>query len=378
MLGSTGSIGTQVLRAARKEPDIKIRSLAAGKNAKLLEEQAREFKVEKVALADEKEARALKILLADTSIHVLSGEEGILELASGGETDTAVTAIVGMAGLKPTLAAIDAKKRIALSNKETLVAAGEIVKERAKKSGSEIIPVDSEHSAIFQCFAGCRDKSAIKKLILTASGGPFFGKTRAELEKITPEEALSHPTWNMGAKVTIDSASMMNKGLELIEAMHLFEMPEEKIEVLIHRESIIHSMVEFCDHSVLAQLSTPDMTLACAYGILHPERKGPFAEALDLVRIGRLTFFAPDDKNFPCLSLAREAAQRGGNLPAVLNAANEEAVASFLNGEISFLQIPDIIESVMSACAFIKSPSLEEIFFSDGQARKRALSNISL
>ena len=345
ILGSTGSIGRQTLEVA-EHLNIKVLALSADKSIDLLEEQIRKFKPELVALYNEEAATELKKLINDTNTRVAQGMEGQIEVASKSGADIIVTAMSGQAGLEPTLAALKTGKRIALANKEPLVCAGEQVMQTAKEYGAEIIPVDSEHSAIFQCLEGITDQTHknIKKLILTASGGPFRGKTLAELEKITPEDALKHPNWNMGQKITIDSATLMNKGLELIEAMHLFNMHPDQIEVVIHPESIIHSMVEFTDGSVIAQLSNPDMRQPIQYALTYPDRKPSLTKPLDLTQLKSLTFEKPDTKTFPCLRLATEAAKKGTPACATLNKANEEAVSLFLENKIPFTQIPIYIQ----------------------------------
>jgi len=372
ILGSTGSIGTQTLEVAGA-CDIKISALAARSNAELMERQARRFTPEIAVLSDERAAADLKVRLADTGIRILSGEEGVLEAASIPAADTVVTAMVGVAGLKPTLAAIGAGKRIALANKETLVCAGKLVMNRARLKGAEIVPVDSEHSAIFQCLQAGRDRREVKRLILTASGGPFFGFSRDKLKNVTPEQALKHPNWNMGAKVTIDSATLMNKGLECMEAMALYSMPGEQISVVIHRESIIHSLVEYCDGAVLAQLGMPDMRLPIQYALTWPNRVPGPSKTLDLLTMPPLTFTSPDYEAFPCLPLALKASARGGTAPAVLNGANEAAVASFLAGRLDFYGIPALVEKALATIPVIKDPTLEDILSADLEARRVTL-----
>ncbi len=365
ILGSTGSIGTQALEVARAQK-YRITGLAAASNVDLLEKQAREFHPLAVALFSEDAAKDLKVRLADTDITVLSGQAGVCELASM-QGDTVLNAIVGIAGLKPTLAAIRAKKAIALANKETLVTGGEIVKREAAENGVSILPVDSEHSAIFQSLQGVPSGS-LKKILLTASGGPFYGKKRTELENVTVKEALNHPNWSMGAKITIDSATLMNKGLEVIEAVHLFDVEPRQIEVLVHRQSILHSGVELSDGAVLAQLGTPDMRVPIQYALTYPER-GVCFEHLDLFRAATLTFERPDTDTFRCLPLCIEAITRGGINPAVVNGANEAAVALFLNGKIRFLQIADLVELALENAPRISSFSVEDIFEADAAAR---------
>ncbi len=355
---------------------LSVGALTAHKNAALLEEQARAFCPELVVLADEAAARDLAVRLKDTSVRVAAGREGLLEAATLESVDTVLTAVVGVAGLEPTLAAIRAGKHIALANKETLVCAGALVTGAARANGVELLPVDSEHSAIFQCLQGCADRGEVARLILTASGGPFYGKDRKALELVTCKEALKHPNWSMGAKITIDSATMMNKGFEVIEAMWLYDLPLEQIDVVIHRQSIIHSLVEFRDGAVLAQLGTPDMRLPIQYALTWPQRRSGPAQKLDLLSCGALTFLPPDGENFPCLDLARQAAGQGGVIPAALNGANEVAVALFLEGKIGFYDIPRLCQAAMSAAPKVSAPTLEDILAADAQARAVALSNI--
>ena len=368
ILGSTGSIGTQALDIARANPDkYTIVGLAAGSNAELLEKQAREFGVKAVALFDTKAADELKIKLADTNIKVFCGADGVCELATL-DCDVVLNAIVGIAGLRPTLCAIDAGHTIALANKETLVTGGEIVNRKLKEKGVELLPVDSEHSAIFQSLQGA-PKGSLKKILLTASGGPFFGKTREELQNVTVKEALAHPNWSMGAKITIDSASLMNKGLEVIEAVHLFGVPASQIEVLVHRQSILHSAVELSDGAVIAQLGTPDMKLPIQYALTYPERDMCF-ESLDLFKVGSLTFERPDCGTFKLLPLCIEAINRGGLYPTAINGANEESVKLFLEGKIKFLQIAELNEKAMNLCENKKDFTVEDIFAADEAARQ--------
>ncbi|MDO4515882.1 MAG: 1-deoxy-D-xylulose-5-phosphate reductoisomerase [Bacillota bacterium] len=370
ILGSTGSIGTQTLDVA-ETCGVRVAALTANQNVDLLEQQARIFKPILVAAADTAAAAALQARLADTDIRVLAGEEGVLAAASLPEADTVVTALVGIAGLEPTLAAIDQGKRIALANKETLVCAGPLVMGRAREKGAEIIPVDSEHSAIFQSLQGSGQKE-IKRILLTASGGPFFGWTRKELERVTPARALKHPNWSMGAKVTIDSATLMNKGLEFLEAMSLFDVPPEKIQVLVHRESILHSAVEYCDNSVMAQLGSPDMRLPIQYALSWPERVPGPARELDLFSCGSLTFARPDLETFRCLALAIRSAKEGGTAPAILNGANEVAVARFLEEKIAFLDIPRVVEEALDTVSREATLTLETIRRADKLARAAA------
>ena len=361
ILGSTGSIGTQTLEVARAL-NIKVGALAANKSVKLMEEQIREFKPELAALADEKSASELRVRVSDTPCRVLGGEDGITETASYSKADTVMSSLVGMAGIHPTLSAIESGKNVALANKETLVCAGSVIMRRAREKGVRIIPVDSEHSAIFQSLhASCDYKREISRIILTASGGPFYGKTSTELESVTPEEALKHPNWSMGAKVTIDSATLMNKGLEFIEAMWLFDVPPEKIDIVVHRESIIHSMAEFCDGAIIAQLGTPDMRTPISIALTYPERKDFGGNRIDFGSLKNLSFGLPDTDTFRCLALALEAAERGGTAGAILNGANEAAVDLFLKSKIGFTEIPSCIEFARGKIRHIENPSLGEI-----------------
>jgi len=368
LLGSTGSIGRQTLEAARLL-GLRVRALSANTNIKLLEEQTREFNPAVVAVGDEHACRDFKARVRDMDMRVVAGTAGLIEAARVQGADTVVTAIVGAAGLFPTLAAVRLGRRIALANKETLVCAGEIVMANAAKHGAQIVPVDSEHSALFQCFgAGTRDN--VKTLILTASGGPFRGKKRVELEGVTPGMALKHPNWSMGQKVTIDSATMMNKGLEVIEATHLFSIPPDRIKVVVHPESIVHSMVEFIDNSVIAQLSRPDMRLPIQYALTWPDRRASLASELDITRLSALTFEEPDTDAFPCLALAVKTAGIRGTACAVLSAANEAAVDLFLRGSLSFYGIYD---SVCAALEYVQNktdPSLDDILAADESAKR--------
>lgn len=367
ILGSTGSIGTQALEVCRRD-GYKVNALASGGNIELLEKQAREFKVKTVAVFDEQKAKDLKIKLADTDIKVLSGENGVCQVAAE-NADIALNSIVGIAGLKPTLTAIESGKDIALANKETLVTGGEIVNRKAKEKGVKILPVDSEHSAIFQSLQGA-PKGSLKKIILTASGGPFYKRKKEDLQNVTVKDALNHPNWSMGAKITIDSATLMNKGLEVIEAVHLFGLPADKIEVLVHRQSIVHSGVELSDGAVIAQLGTPDMRLPIQYALTYPERSDYAFERLSLADIGTLTFEKPDTETFRCLPLCINAITEGGLKPTAVNGANEQAVKLFLNGKIKFLQIADLVEKALISCNNKKEYTLEDIFETDKQARK--------
>ncbi|AFM42433.1 1-deoxy-D-xylulose 5-phosphate reductoisomerase [Desulfosporosinus acidiphilus SJ4] len=369
ILGSTGSVGRQTLDVVRHSKDqLKVYALAADKNVKLMEEQARAFRPAVAVMMNDGAARELQGRLADTPIKVMQGMDGIINTVIAQEVDTVVTAISGRIGLEPTLSALEAGKAIALANKETLVAGGDLVMAKAKAMNRPIIPVDSEHSAVFQCLE--ENPETIETIILTASGGPFFSKPKEELENVTLENALRHPNWSMGAKITIDSATMMNKGLEVIEAHHLFTMDYDHIEVLIHPQSIVHSMVQYRDGSVLAQLGKPDMRLPIQYALSYPTRwKNPF-ERLDL-RGKTLTFFEPDVKKFPALALAYEAGRRGGTLPAVMNAANEAAVSAFLERKITYLKIHELVEKVCSEHDVLDHPELGSILDADTWARQR-------
>ena len=368
LLGSTGSIGQQTLEVAR-ELGLTVAALTAHTNIDLLEQQARQFRPRLAAVYDPDAARVLRERLSDTDIQVLAGEEGLLAAATAEEADTLVTAVMGSVGLAPTLAAIRQGKRIALANKETLVCAGELVMAAAAEYGAEIIPVDSEHSAVFQCLQGCRDRGELRRILLTCSGGPFYGKTSAELERMTAADALHHPNWRMGAKITVDSATLMNKGLEVIEAMRLYALPVEQVQPVIHRQSIVHSMVEFRDGAVLAQLGTPDMKLPIRYAMTYPYRAASPDAPLDLLQCGSLTFAAPDEDAFPCLHLARQCGKTGGTSCAILNGANEAAVALFLRGEISFNDIHRCVERALSRVAVKYQPSLADILEADRAAR---------
>ena len=371
ILGSTGSVGEQAIDVA-KQHGIRVVALAAHRNDKRVAEQARELRVTAVAMTDEKAAAALALSLADTDISVYAGEEGLLEMISNTEAEFAVNAILGEAGLRPTLAVLASGKHLALANKESLVVAGEIVMGEAKRHSLSVTPVDSEHSAIFQALRSGR-QSEIKRLILTASGGPFFGKKRTDLLNITVDDTLAHPTWQMGAKITVDSATLMNKGFEVIEAAHLFGVPAEKIDVVVHRESIIHSMVEYIDNSIIAQMSVPDMRLCVQYALTAPHRTQAVIPQLDLLKAGKLTFADPDTETFPLLSLAKKAFSLGGGMPAALNAANEVAVAAFLARRISFLSISDLVLRVTSDMPHAaRAHTLSEILDIDREARERA------
>lgn len=365
VLGSTGSIGTQCLEVIDKDESLRVSSLAAGKNAKLMEEQIRKYRPRIAALFDEKAAVDLKIAVADTETRVLSGEEGVNECARCG--DMALTAIVGIAGLRSTIAAIDAGLDIALSNKETLVTAGNIVMKTAGDKNVSIIPVDSEHSAIFQSIAN--QKKFVDKIIITASGGPFYGKKKAELENVTAEDALKHPNWSMGAKITIDSATLVNKGLEIIEAMYLFNVGADDIIPVVHRQSIVHSLVEFCDGSVIGQFGVPDMKLPISYALHYPQRAMRVSERLDLTKIGTLTFSEIDSETFPAVNMAKNAAKIGGTMPAAFNGANEEAVAMFLGGKCRFGDITEYIARAMDKHKCGECADIEAVEAADREAR---------
>ncbi len=372
LLGSTGSIGVQALEVARKQ-NIKVTALASGKNVDLMEAQAREFKPEYAVMHDEEAAKELKIRLKDTDIKVLSGEKGVCEIAQG-RGDTVLNAIVGIAGLRPTMTAIKAGKTLALANKESLVTGGELVKKALRETGGKMLPVDSEHSAIFQSMQGAPE-GAVDRILLTASGGPFFSKTRDELLNVTAKDALKHPNWSMGAKITIDSATLMNKGLEVIEAVHLFGLPAEKIDVVIQRESIIHSGVEFVDGGMIVQMGVPDMKLPIQYALTYPER-APLSERLDLIKLSKLTFYKPDTDTFRCLPVCINAINQGGLKPTAANGANEMAVELFLKGKIGFLQIAELVEAATENQSVYDGFTLEDVFAADKAAREFVLSHI--
>lgn len=371
LLGSTGSIGRQTLEVA-ESCHFHMAALAARRNTELLEKQCRKFSPELAVCYDEEAAHDLKIRLADTDIRVAAGMDGLLEACRLESADTVLTAVVGMIGLEPTLEAIHAGKRIALANKETLVCGGELVMAEAGKYGAEIVPVDSEHSAIFQSLQGCRDRSEVERLILTASGGPFFGWTQERLRSVKKEQALKNPNWSMGAKVTIDSATLMNKGLEMIEAMRLYHVAADQIEIVVHRQSILHSAVEFRDGAIIGQLGYPDMRLPIQYALTWPNRTVGPARKLDLFSCRPLTFEKPDEKNFRCLALAKKAAKTGGTACAVLNGANEVAVARFLKDEIGFLDIAEIVEKAMEQVPSGPADTLGKILEADRAARETA------
>lgn len=371
ILGSTGSIGRQTLDVVRHLP-VRVAALTAGSSVERMAEQVAEFRPRLVSMATEEAAEALRRLLPEPRPQILWGEEGLLAAATLEEADTVITAVVGMVGLRPTLAALQRGKRIGLANKETMVCAGELVMQTARANGAEIIPVDSEHSAIFQCLMGCRDRSEVKRLILTCSGGPFFGKTREELQTVTKADALRHPNWKMGAKITVDCATLMNKGLEVIEAMRLYELPPEQVDVVIHRQSIVHSLVEYKDGAILAQLGVPDMRIPIQLALTYPNRTENPAPGLDLLSCPPLTFCAPDAQTFPCFAIALEAARRGGTACAAMNGANEVAVARFLHDGIGFYDIPRLVRLGMEAVPFVEAPTLEQILEADRLARAAA------
>ncbi len=369
ILGSTGSIGTQTLDVVDKL-GLSVSALTASTNIKLLEQQVRKYKPALAVVFDEQKAKEFKLNIQDTDTKVLCGMDGLIAAAELKQTDLVLNSVVGMVGLKPTLAAANAKKDIALANKETLVAGGALVTEAVKKNGVKLLPVDSEHSAIFQCIQGMYDKKFLKKLILTASGGPFFGKTKDELKNVTVQQALNHPNWSMGAKITIDSASMMNKGLEVIEASWLFDISEENIDVVVHRESIIHSMIEYTDNSVIAQLGLPDMRIPIQYAITYPQRFDSPVGELNLSQIGKLTFFEPDYNTFKCLRACKKAMNAGGVATAVANGANEEANLMFRNGKISFLEIGDLVMGAIESVSNFEPKSVEDVLKADKLARQ--------
>ena len=377
ILGSTGSIGRQSLDIISRLPGIWVAALTAGTSVEMMAQQCRQFQPELAVMATEEAARELRRQIPDLAIRISWGEAGLIEAATIESADCVITAVVGMVGLKPTLAAIRAGKRIGLANKETLVCAGEIVMAEAKKHGTEIIPVDSEHSAIFQCLMGSGEKKEVKRLILTCSGGPFFGMTKEQLKTVTRADALKHPNWKMGAKITIDCSTLMNKGLEVIEAMRLYDMPLEQVDVVIHRQSIVHSMVEFVDGAVMAQMGAPDMRLPIQLALTYPQRVECPVDGLNLLTCGPLTFSAPDLEAFPCLQLAMDCAKMGGNACAVMNGANEEAVAKFLADEIGFYDIYRLVRHAVDTVPFIENPNLDQILESDRLARECVRKGIS-
>ena len=370
ILGSTGSIGRQSLDIISHLPEIRVAALTAGTSVERMAQQCREFQPELAVMATQEAAEALAKEISDLPIKVSFGESGLIEAATIADVDCVITAVVGMVGLKPTLAAIRAGKRIGLANKETMVCAGELVMAEAKSHNAEIIPVDSEHSAIFQCLMGAGSKKEIKRLVITCSGGPFYALSKEQLLSVTKADALKHPNWKMGAKITIDCATLMNKGLEVIEAMRLYEMPLEQVDVVVHRQSIIHSMVEYVDGAVMAQLGAPDMRLPIQLALTYPERMPCPGDPLDLLTCGPLTFAAPDLERFPCLALAMECAAKGGTACPVMNGANEEAVAKFLRDEIGFYDIYRLVRHAVDTVPFIQNPTLDEILEADKLARK--------
>ena len=369
ILGSTGSIGRQTLDII-DNLGLPVAALTAGSNAERMAQQCRKYRPKLAVMSTQAAAEELKTKIADLPTEIMWGEEGLIAAATIPEANCIITAVVGMVGLKPTLAAIRAHKRIGLANKETLVCAGQLVMAEAKKYNAEIIPVDSEHSAIFQCLMGCNNKREVKHILLTCSGGPFYGKSKEELGIVTKADALKHPNWKMGAKITIDCATLMNKGLEVIEAMRLYDLPLEQVDVLIHRQSIVHSMVEFTDGAVMAQLGAPDMRLPIQLAMTYPERSATPVDFLDLTTCGALTFAHPDMAAFPCLKLARDCAAKGGTACPAMNGANEEAVALFLNDEIGFYDIYDFVSRAVEVVPFIADPTLEEILEADRLARE--------
>ena len=376
LLGSTGSIGTQSLDVCRMH-GYRVVCLPANRRVDLMETQIREFRPDLVSMMDPVAADDLRTRVADTGTKVLSGMDGLIECATYSGADTVLNAVVGMVGLQPTLAAIQAKKTLALANKETLVAGGHLVTNTAKAYGVDILPVDSEHSAIFQCLQGSSEKGAVKKLILTASGGPFFGKTLAELENVTAADALKHPNWDMGAKITIDSATMMNKGLEFIEAKWLFDMPIDAIDIVVHRESVVHSAIAYQDNSVIAQLGVPDMRIPIQYALTYPRRLPSPVQELSLVDYGKLTFYAPDYDTFRCINVCKDAIAAGGLRPAAANGANEESVRLFLNGKIKFTDIAVLNRAAMEACPQVADYTLDDVLQADRAARDYVIEAVS-
>ena len=376
LLGSTGSIGTQSLDVCRMH-GYRVVCLTANRRVDLMEAQIREFRPDLVSMMDPVAADDLRTRVADTGTKVLSGMDGLIECATYSSADTVLNAVVGMVGLQPTLAAIQAQKTLALANKETLVAGGHLVTNTAKAYGVDILPVDSEHSAIFQCLQGSPEKGAVKKLILTASGGPFFGKTLAELENVTAADALKHPNWDMGAKITIDSATMMNKGLEFIEAKWLFDMPIDAIDIVVHRESVVHSAIAYQDNSVIAQLGVPDMRIPIQYALTYPQRLPSPVQELSLVDYGKLTFYAPDYDTFRCINVCKDAIAAGGLRPAAANGANEESVRLFLNGKIKFTDIAVLNRAAMEACPQVADYTLDDVLQADRAARDYVIEAVS-
>ena len=375
ILGSTGSIGRQSLDVISRLDGIRVAALTAGSRVEQMAEQCRQFRPQLAVMATEEAAQALRNELQGLPMEIAWGEEGLIQAATLEEADCVITAVVGMVGLKPTLAAIRAKKRIGLANKETLVCAGELVMAEADRYGTEIVPVDSEHSAIFQCLMGCGDRAEVKRILLTCSGGPFFGMEREQLKHVTKADALRHPNWKMGPKITVDCATLMNKGLEVIEAMRLYRLPLEQVEVLIHRQSIVHSLVEFTDGAVMAQMGTPDMRLPIQLALTYPQRTACPVEPLDLTKCAALTFCQPDMEKFPCLALARDCAKMGGTACPAMNGANEEAVAMFLADKIGFYDIYRLVAQAVEQVPFIQNPTLEQILESDRLARQSVRSS---
>ena len=369
ILGSTGSIGRQSLDVISRLEGIRVAALTAGTQVDKMAEQCRLFHPKLAVMATEAAAQQLRSTLSNTETEIAWGEEGLIRAATLEEADCVITAVVGMVGLKPTLAAIRAKKRIGLANKETLVCAGELVMAEAEQYGAEIVPVDSEHSAIFQCLMGCADRREVKRILLTCSGGPFFGMEQEQLKNVTKADALRHPNWKMGPKITVDCATLMNKGLEVIEAMRLYRLPLEQVDVLIHRQSIVHSLVEFTDGAVMAQMGTPDMRLPIQLALTYPQRTACPVEPLDLTKCAALTFCQPDLEKFPCLALARDCAKKGGTACPAMNGANEEAVALFLADKIGFYDIYRLVSQAVEQVPFIQNPTLEEILEADRLAR---------
>ena len=370
ILGSTGSIGRQSLDVIENLKEIQVAALTAGTNVQLMAQQCRQFHPQLAVMATREAAQELQAALTGEKTQVTWGEDGLIAAATIPEADCVITAVVGMVGLKPTLAAIRAGKRIGLANKETLVCAGELVMAEAEECGAEIVPVDSEHSAIFQCLMGCTDRREVKKILLTCSGGPFFDMDAADLKYVTKADALRHPNWKMGPKITVDCATLMNKGLEVIEAMRLYRVPLEQVEVLVHRQSIVHSLVEFTDGAVMAQLGAPDMRLPIQLALTYPQRMESPAPKLDLTQCAALTFCHPDLEKFPCLALAMECAKRGGTACPAMNGANEEAVALFLADKIGFYDIYRLVAQAVEQVPFIQNPTLEEILEADHLARQ--------
>ena len=375
LLGSTGSIGVQTLDVAQKL-GLGVCALTANRSVDRLEEQARRFHPQCVAVADEKVAEDLRLRLRDLDVLVLSGQEGVCACAAMAQADVVVNAIVGIAGLRPSLTALEAGKPLALANKESMVTGGTLVKAAARRTGAPILPVDSEHSAIFQCLNAAPPHPALHRIWLTASGGPFFGKTRDELAHVTVAQTLEHPNWSMGAKITVDSATMMNKGLEVIEAVHLFDVTPDEIQIVVHRESLLHSAVEFADGSILAQIGVHDMRVPIQYALTYPERAPAPCERLDLTKIGAMTFARPDPDTFRCLAVCLDAAQRGGRKPIAANGANEAAVALFLEGRIGFLQIAELVEAATAAQPVATVATLDDVFDTDRAAREYVLSHV--